>query len=811
MFSIFVLSLLTLCGPVLAQLPSWNTITYQESQRNVTMRITKPPDNIVCPVDPRMTCRFTLNISSMLTMTLYPYDSSDVNYAGGWRYLFGYAAKVNPDGSFSFLYENALDDALSPSPFREFLWPVVGDGTRRSVLTINNRMPAPTIITRKNQKVEITVVNSLLTDSISIHWHGLHANGTPWMDGVPQISQCPILPGTNFTYEFTVHEVGTHWYHSHNGGLRTDGLFGAIVVTSDDEFEGTGVIPSAFEDNPEQHTFTLFDWQHLPSSEVFHIYQSQAGFDSPGFGNIEKYEDTHTPGWSEAGPVPFQSGLINMAGWFFQPPSSSTCTPQANLPLSIFEVQRGKTYRFRAVSAASMFSFRLSIQGHKLILLATDGVPTKTNPEKVDFIIIHSAETYDFLLMATPESKTDGYYWMVGETLESLETLYESGINCTIGRRSYAIVKYSDAADMTTWPPTIDYDPNTDRTCYSSNSCYALNCPFQSYPPGSGTTCINVDAYQLRRPQPIPDSDVSDTMFLNFAFDPIVGSSINGRHFASPPSPPVVQLNDLSVEGNMGDFCEYTQEPHGLGRKCTHTLTTSNSATVEIVLMNLFSTDTPLGDIEAHVVHLHGHYFRVVHMGWGNCSSNSADAICTHDDIICDDPEGLCFSQVRWANGGDHWNRTNKFAPLKDTVILPSGAYVVIRFEADNPGWWFLHCHLQMHQLSGMAMVVAENIDKMPTPPDSLTMCGNVPFRSTRRATDAPPCTGGPGGIQGFYFPPFVALLGVSIILLLTILCIILGCCCCYCRENGCCGLKLSRTVYFKLNESYVNRQVELS
>ena len=85
----------------------------------------------------------------------------------------------------------------------------------------------------------------------------------------------------------------------------------------------------------------------------------------------------------------------------------------------------------------------------------------------------------------------------------------------------------------------------------------------------------------------------------------------------------------------------YTQEPHGLGRDCTHTLTTSSSATVEIVLMNLFPTDIPLGNIEAHVIHLHGHYFRVVHVGWGNCSSNSADAICTHNDIICDDPGGL--------------------------------------------------------------------------------------------------------------------------------------------------------------------------
>ena len=757
-------------------------------------------------MNPKETCKFTLNVSTMLTMTLYPYDPSVSHiYAGGWRYVFGYAAKVNPDGSFGFLYENVLEDALSPSLYDELLWPVVGDGTRRSVLAINNRVPAPTIIARKNQNVMITVMNSLLTESISIHWHGLHVNGTPWMDGVPQITQCPILPGTKFTYEFTMQEVGTHWYHAHSGALRTDGLFGAIVVTSDDEFEGTDVNTNDFEDLPQKHTFTLIDWQHRPSSEIFHTYQSTAGFDSLGFGNIQKYLDTHTPGWFEAGPVPFRSGLINTAGWFFQPPSSSSCTPQVNLPLTFFEVERGKRYRFRSVSAASMFSFRLSVQGHKLTLLATDGVPTKTNPSEVDFIIIHPAETYDFLLTADATADPDGYYWMVGETLESLETLYESGINCTIGRRSYAIVKYSDASTMTTWPPAIDYDPHRNRACYSNSSCYALNCPFYSYPQGSGITCINVDAYQLRRPIPIPDSDVSDTVFLNFAFEELGGSSINGRHFVSPPSPPVAQLEDLSVEGNMGDFCEYTQEFQTAGRKCTHTLTTS-SKTVEIALMNIFPTETSIDETEVHVIHFHGHYFRVLHMGWGNCTNVSRGAICTHDDVVCSDPEQLCFSQVQWASARAQWNRSNMYAPLKDTVVVPPGAYVLIRFVADNPGWWFLHCHLQMHQLFGMAMVVAENIDKMPSPPDSFTTCGNVPFPSSNV-----PNAVSSEGINSAYFPPFVVLLSTTIALLVVVLSITAVCCCCYFRENGCCGLKLSPVVYFKIDESpLVNPRVEL-
>ena len=44
----------------------------------------------------------------------------------------------------------------------------------------------------------------------------------------------------------------------------------------------------------------------------------------------------------------------------------------------------------------------------------------------------------------------------------------------------------------------------------------------------------------------------------------------------------------------------------------------------------------------------------------------------------------------------------------KDTVIIPYGGYTVIRFTVDNPGWWFFHCHIEIHQLEGMAAVFKE-------------------------------------------------------------------------------------------------------
>ena len=51
-------------------------------------------------------------------------------------------------------------------------------------------------------QVAVRVHNRLQTEGVSFHWHGLLQRGTPWMDGVPMVSQCPILPGQVFQYRW---------------------------------------------------------------------------------------------------------------------------------------------------------------------------------------------------------------------------------------------------------------------------------------------------------------------------------------------------------------------------------------------------------------------------------------------------------------------------------------------------------------------------------------------------------------------------------------------------------------------------------
>lgn len=74
----------------------------------------------------------------------------------------------------------------------------------RPVIGINGKWPIPTINVNIGDRVIIHVNNQLGNQSTSLHFHGLFMNGTSHMDGPTGVTQCAILPGESFTYDFTV-------------------------------------------------------------------------------------------------------------------------------------------------------------------------------------------------------------------------------------------------------------------------------------------------------------------------------------------------------------------------------------------------------------------------------------------------------------------------------------------------------------------------------------------------------------------------------------------------------------------------------
>ncbi|KAF1953672.1 laccase-2 precursor [Byssothecium circinans] len=80
-----------------------------------------------------------------------------------------------------------------------------------------------------------------------------------------------------------------------------------------------------------------------------------------------------------------------------------------------------------------------------------------------------------------------------------------------------------------------------------------------------------------------------------------------------------------------------------------------------------------------HPMHLHGHNFQVAGRGFGCWDGN--------EDLLYPNPV------------------------KRDTVVIPPYGYLVLRYQAQNPGAWYFHCHIDFHVVGGMAAVIIEAPD----------------------------------------------------------------------------------------------------
>ena len=96
-------------------------------------------------------------------------------------------------------------------------------------VAFNGMVPGPIIRVTEGDQVRVHVRNDL-AETTGIHWHGVEVPNP--MDGVPFVTQPPIMPGETFTYEFVATPSGSQMYHSHHNA--TDqvgrGLLGAFLI-----------------------------------------------------------------------------------------------------------------------------------------------------------------------------------------------------------------------------------------------------------------------------------------------------------------------------------------------------------------------------------------------------------------------------------------------------------------------------------------------------------------------------------------------------------------------------------------------------
>ena len=267
------------------------------------------------------------------------------------------------------------------------------------------------------------------------------------------------------------------------------------------------------------------------------------------------------------------------------------------------------------------------------------------------------------------------------------------------------------------------------RQCDSNNQCKAVNCPFRQFHSSYNTTCVNVDQLRLLEETPahlIPQSEPSCPecrIFFNFNFEGEgETSAINGRNFILPSAPPQTQPDDFREQNTV---CDTTIDcnPSTLDCTCVHLREIPYMQTIQFVLSGVGVYEN------SHPIHLHGHSFQVAYIGYPDYDSSTGFLNDHSRDIRCEEAGCTppCISdrctRPDWAMQPSI--SIDSKTIRKDTVIVPAGGYVVINFISDNPGYWFMHCHIEVHQLEGMAVIINEADGRQNPPPEGMNTCGS--------------------------------------------------------------------------------------
>ena len=531
-------------------------------------------------------------------------------------------------------------------------------------------------------QVEVNVINNMYSEAVTVHWHGMHQLNTLWMDGIPYITQCPIHPGFSFTYRFIADPIGTHWYHSHFSNQRLDGLFGMLIVH---DYEP--VIP--------YFPVSLIDWSHSRGDTL----RGDIPLSGPGAGNhflnFIPFPNVpsmrHTFGNQLDSVWPFYSILVNGRGR-----QMDWTEPW---PLEVFVVNQTDKYRFRVAHTGSEYPMRISIDQHELTIVGSDD--GELEPINVESFWIFVAETIDFEIVA--DQPIDNY-WMRIQTAGT-----QRGVGAPpdgIVHEGLAILRYDTASVG---------DPTTTATdCTQLNPCVVFNCPFTFYLNHFNRTCIHMsEARSIYDQEELTEiyalgEDPDEEVFVNFNFPR--GPQINFKEFSHPRAPFSQKVEDQITPCEDED-CEN-------GCTCTHIIDLPKNKVVQIVITSYDPNFA--GPLSIHPIHLHGYTYAVMKQGWGPLDAVTGRPTGNNPDVNCTDD--LCRA-TQWTGERPELNVDNP--PLKNTVVIPSQGYTVVRINTNNDGYWMLHCHIQRH-VSVMALLF--RVGGLPKVPNKFPRCDNFSF-----------------------------------------------------------------------------------
>uniref|UniRef100_A0A914XS41 Uncharacterized protein n=1 Tax=Plectus sambesii TaxID=2011161 RepID=A0A914XS41_9BILA len=593
-------------------------------------------------------------------------------------------------------------------------------GLHQRVITINGVSPANTMVVPLGAEVIMRVHNNLLMEGISVHLHGMDKTNLWYTDGVGLVQQCPIPIRSTYAYRFIADTPGTLWWHGHVGTDRGEGLLGAFIVAKDDESvvdsTGTKVLPS------RQYVALLQDWPEVDSHAVWYNQKWKIMKFLYGYDNWKQcWAPTRTyDGTNVGGSVPLNGLLVNDKGWYNQ---NDVITRPWALPLEKFKIKAGEKIVIRLINGGTAQQMMVGFEGHSMTIVAADGVPVQ--PRVVDYVVLFSGERYDVLIegKANPDRQT---YYMTIETQE----YYDWHWNWMPPYFGLAKLEYEG-----NWPVVTSVADIWHSHCSTAAPCSVLNCPFGQYPTSVPLTCVSVG--DLKSLQPISDpATISDQGFTNGGFEEYFinmhfDSHVNGWKFAQPKGMPYYYNGR---ENDVMQWCDPSKCPNNAseydsGCDCFihYNLTLGN--VVQFTIYNMGYGAEP-GHGYAHPLHIHGTHFYLLKVGYptydpkGMEYQHNPDIPCVQQTNISQ-CNNLQWTNPSWMNGRIEGMNT-KDPSSRDTVVVPVGGYIVIRFKAVNPGWFYAHCHVMMHHMGGTAFALrVGQHEQMPVPPPNFpSSCG---------------------------------------------------------------------------------------
>ncbi|MHA4896837.1 multicopper oxidase domain-containing protein [Pedobacter sp. PWIIR3] len=251
-------------------------------------------------------------------------------------------------------------------------------GKPAHAIAVNGAIPGPTLTFTEGDTAEVHVHN-LMHMETSIHWHGVFLPN--YMDGVPYLTQMPIMPGKTYVYKFKVIQNGTYWYHSHTMLQEQSGMYGALIFKKKNEpdMPAIPVVLSDWTDmKPEEVDRSLHnanDWFAIKKR----ITQSYAEAINQGYFKTKVANEWKRMNAMDVSDVYYERFLTN-----------------GKHVTESHSFKAGTKVKLRVVNGGSSSYFWLTYAGSKITVVGNDG--NDVQPVEVDRLIIAPSETYDLIV-----------------------------------------------------------------------------------------------------------------------------------------------------------------------------------------------------------------------------------------------------------------------------------------------------------------------------------------------------------------------------------------------------------------------------